>query len=104
MPSQPETKLVRKIRTVLQAQIGGLWIKQHGSQYSQQGVPDLIGCVNGYFIGLEVKTPDKKHTLTKLQRLTLGLIETEGGGATVVTSPEEAVDFVWNYLNPPNVY
>lgn len=89
-----ETGLVRDIRVSLRAKVGGLWIKTHGTQYAQQGVPDLLGCVEGVFFGLEVKVPGKEKELTALQEETILEINKEGGFATMVTSIEEALEFV----------
>lgn len=94
MASQAESGLVKDIRVTLRARYGGLWIKQHGSMYAQQGIPDLIGCLDGYFFGLEVKVPGKEDTLTPLQNETINTINIEGGHAAMVTSTEQAVAFV----------
>lgn len=98
MTTQKEAGLVKDIRVTLRGKVGGFWIKQHGSQYSQQGVPDLIGCVRGVFFGLEVKVPGKEDTLTPLQSETLDTINAEGGFAKTVTSTDEALGFVMNSL------
>lgn len=94
MGSQPESALVKDIRVSLRHRYGGLWIKTHGGPYAQQGVPDLIGCVDGLFIGLEVKMPGKEDTLTPLQKETLLQINVEGGHAKMVTSVDEALEVV----------
>lgn len=94
MAKQPESALVRDIRVTLLAKVGGFWIKSHGNNYAQQGVPDLLGCVEGVFFGLEVKVPGQEHTLTPLQRETMLEIQKEGGFATMVSSWEEALEFV----------
>lgn len=98
MGAKAETSLVRDIRVTLRAKVGGFWIKTHGSMYAQQGVPDLIGCVEGYFIGLEVKMPGKEGTLTPLQEETLQQITMEGGDASMVTSVGDAIFYVENFL------
>lgn len=94
MGRQPESALVKDIRVSLRHRFGGLWIKTHGGPYAQQGVPDLIGCVDGNFVGLEVKMPGKEDTLTPLQKETILQINIEGGHAKMVTSVEEAIEFV----------
>jgi hypothetical protein len=38
---------------------GGVWIKYHGSQYSQSGVSDLLICHRGRFVAIELKQPGK---------------------------------------------
>lgn len=61
------------------------------------GLPDLVGCVRGRFLGLEVKRP-KKGRVSEIQLDTLGKIRAEGGEAQVVTSPEEAIEAVRSSL------
>jgi hypothetical protein len=90
---KPETRLQARIRLALIAEIGGWWVKIHGSPFQHGGLPDLLGCVNGLFFGLEVKMPGEK--LEPLQELCLEEIRTKGRGyATRVTSVEEALKFV----------
>ena len=57
------------------------------------GVADLICVVppHGRFLALEVKRPDKLHTVTRVQQIWLGIIERSGGVACVVTTVEEAL-------------
>lgn len=62
--------------------------KEHGGMYGTAGIPDVIACVNGRFVALEVKRPGNKPT--PLQRATLEQIQKAGGLAAVVTSKAEA--------------
>lgn len=55
----------------------------------QRGVPDLVCCVDGLFVAMEVKRPGVGR-LTDLQALTIERIRDAGGVAEVVTSVEEA--------------
>jgi len=61
--------------------------KEHGGMYGTSGLPDIICCLNGKFVGLEVKTPDGK--VTKLQEVTLAKIQAAGGMGVVVRSVDE---------------
>lgn len=79
-----------------------MWIKTHGGPYARQGTPDLLACIEGYFIGLEVKLPGKEDTLTPLQEETIRTINAEGGFASMVTSVEEALFFVEQFLKAKN--
>lgn len=56
---------------------------------SKSGVPDLIVCYKGCFLGVEVKRPDKLHTVRPLQEHNLQLITKAGGYRCVATSIEE---------------
>jgi hypothetical protein len=70
----------------------------HADNFGTGGLPDIIGCVSGTFIGLEVKLPGKEHTLTKRQAHRLAQITKAGGKAAMVTSVSQAFDFVFGSL------
>ena len=61
--------------------------KEHGGIYGTAGLPDIICCWRGRFIGFEVKTPDGK--LSKLQEITIEKIKAAKGKAFTVTSVED---------------
>lgn len=46
---------------------GGKAINIHGSQYSERGTPDIIGCINGKTIAFECKRDDSED-LEKIQK------------------------------------
>jgi len=46
---------------------------------TRTGVPDILCCVQGKFIGIEVKTPTTKENTSALQKYNLDLIKTKGG-------------------------
>ena len=62
--------------------------KEHGSVYGTNGVPDIICCYKGRFLGLECKLPGGR--LTKLQKRTIEKINRAGGIACRVESVEDA--------------
>ena len=97
MVVQGESRLQRRIQEALIKAFPNCYIiKVHVSEFSAAGTPDLIACIRGYFIALEVKVPGE--TPTELQTYTLRCIKAAGGLATVVSSPEQAVAFVQDYL------
>ena len=61
--------------------------KEHGSVYGTNGVPDIICCYKGRFLGLECKLPGGR--LTKLQKRTIEKINRAGGVACRVESVED---------------
>jgi hypothetical protein len=89
MPRQPEGKIVAKIIKRIEER-GGRAFKIQGSESSFQeiGIPDILACYQGAFLGLEVKQPGEKPSAA--QRHVLREIEAAGGVAAVVTSVEEA--------------
>ena len=61
--------------------------KEHGGPYSTSGIPDIICCYKGRFLGLEAKLPGGK--LTELQTRALDTINAAGGIARRVQSVDE---------------
>jgi|SRR6516164_1837088 hypothetical protein len=93
MTRKPETKLVGKILIDLRPAVGGYWVKIHGSPFQRIGLPDLIGCCEGLFFGLEVKMPGEDYE--PIQRREAYDIITQGKGiAACVHSSEEAIAVV----------
>lgn len=89
MASTPEKKVKDKVVKIL---------KEHGVYYffpatygmGRSGVPDIICCVNGRFLGIECKAGDNKPTA--LQQRELKAIADAGGSALVIN--EENVEGV----------
>lgn len=76
----------------------GFWYVTHADKYGTTGLPDIIGCYQGRFVGLEVKLPGKEHTLTSRQSRRLKQINDAGGKAAMVTTIDQALDFVFTSL------
>ena len=92
-----ESDLTRRIITELSDHWPlSWWLKVHGSPIQPAGTADIIGCVRGRFVALEVKLPGKKDTLTKRQAYSLEVVGRAGGLTGVVDSPEEALRVVAN--------
>ena len=64
--------------------VGAYYIKYHGGAYSKVGVPDLLVCYKGRFLGLEVK--NETYQPSPLQLHHLKMIKKAGGIAYVVRS------------------
>lgn len=94
-----EKTVQNNIRDKLDEEVGGYWSKIHGGPYQRSGLPDLIGCVDGHFIGIEVKTPKRKHKVTDNQAYVLKKIEANGGTAFVAWEPEQALELVRDALS-----
>lgn len=72
--------MIRRIKTR-----GGMARKTHGGRFSS-GLPDIIACYRGYFLGIEVKMPGKESSLTTIQKATLLGIKRAGGIARMYVS------------------
>ena len=82
-----ESDIVKKILKYLKTVEGCFFWKEHGGMYGTAGIPDIICCYRGRFIGFEVKTDVGE--LTKLQLAAIRKIKAAGGIALVVRSVEE---------------
>jgi Holliday junction resolvase len=70
--------------------IGAYYFFPVASGYMQSGVPDIVACYKGKFIGIECKA--NKNTPTKLQIKNLNLIEEAKGKAYIIN--EHNVDIL----------
>ena len=61
--------------------------KEHGGPYGVSGVPDIICCYKGRFLGLEARLPGGR--LTALQKRALERINRAGGIARRVESVDD---------------
>jgi hypothetical protein len=89
---QPERRIVQKIQVYLEEQ-GARPFKIHGDDsFQEAGIPDLLVCWRGRFIGLEVKQPGGEPS--PLQKKVLREIERSGGVAQVVESVGQVRDLL----------
>ena len=97
MARKGETHLQKRIHSALRRAFNWWGFKVHGGPFQAAGIPDIVGCCAGLFFALEVKMP--KGKISEVQKETIRDIRRKGQGfATVVTTPEEAVDFVRRVL------
>lgn len=80
----PETRFKTRALKDLRALPGSWWVKVQ--QVGIAGTPDILGCVRGHFVAVELKATVRDKP-TKLQAHNLASIKNAGGWA-VVTSPE----------------
>lgn len=99
MAAKPETALTNRIRKAVLEEYPGSWlVKIHGSAYQTAGIPDLVGCINGRGVGIEVKVPGREQTLTARQAEALNEIRHAGGVAFVATEVKTALDLLGELL------
>lgn len=77
-----EKNFENKVKKFLKEQ--GAWFLKYwgGAAYTKSGIPDLLVCVNGYFLGVELKAP--KGKASELQLHTLKEIDKAGGFAILL--------------------
>jgi Holliday junction resolvase len=77
----PESKVKKKVVDILRA-AGAYYFFPATGGFGRSGVPDIIVCFKGRFIGIECKAGD--NTPTALQQRELMRIVDAGGSAFVV--------------------
>lgn len=83
MAMTPEKKVKKKVTDVLKS-YGAYYFYPVTGGYGASGVPDIVCCLHGRFIGIEVKADLKKRGPTALQEKNLRLIKEAGGIALVI--------------------
>lgn len=69
----------------------GCWVvKYFGNSFSQNGVPDLLCCIAGRFVAVEVKAEGGRPT--RLQEVTVQKIR-DAGGMAMILYPEQFGSF-----------
>lgn len=86
-----EKRIEHQIRQYLDS-LGAWHIKTHGNMFSKAGTPDVLACVNGRFVAIEVKQPGGR--VSPLQKAHLKLIRQAGGVAFVAYSLEETKEYL----------
>lgn len=62
---QEESKVQKQIQEYLKS-IGAYKFKVHGEIFMRAGIPDIIACVKGRFVGIEVKDGNNKPSELQL--------------------------------------
>lgn len=91
-----EKNFENRIKNFLKSE--GAWFIKYwaGSQFTKSGIPDILACINGYFVAIEVKGQNGKPS--ELQLHTIKKIREAGGFAFVLypSGFDEFKDFIWN--------
>ena len=93
MAATPESKVKKKVADVLKT-LGAYYFYPATGGYGKSGVPDIVGCYEGKFFGIECKAG--KGTPTALQDKNLADIDKAKGVSLVVN--ENNIDDVLFYL------
>jgi hypothetical protein len=74
------------------------WWRQGSTQYGMRGVSDILGCMQGFMVAIEVKKPGRYKTpgdgLTEHQFRFLENIKGCGGYAAAIDSLDQLMDFL----------
>ena len=80
----PEKKVKQKVVKLLKSR-GCYWFYPVASGFGSAGVPDIVCCYKGKFIGVECKAPAAANRVTALQQKNLTHIRNCGGYGIVVS-------------------
>jgi len=83
MADTPEKKVKKKVVEILK-QYGAYYFYPVTGGFGASGVPDIVACCNGRFLGIEVKADAKKRGPTALQQKNLNQINATGGVGVVI--------------------
>ena len=81
-----EQKIQRKIIKYLESE-GAYVVKVISA--SKSGVPDILTCYKGRFVGIEVKKPETKNNVSRLQEYNLKKIEEAKGLSLIAWSVKQ---------------
>ena len=87
---KPEAKVKKQVTSILKAHNAYYFYPVAGAIGARSGVPDIIACVQGRFIGIECKATSINKP-TELQTRQLELIE-QAGGVSVVINADNVVE------------
>jgi hypothetical protein len=76
-----------RVKTAVKAYLNklGVWhFSPPANGFGRSGIPDLVCCHQGGFIGIEVKAPGKLKNTTTMQDREIAAINAAGGIALVV--------------------
>lgn len=88
-----EKAVENKIKDYLFAK-GHLYFKVHGSKFMEPGISDIIACICGRFVAIEVKATGLKRTETEQQKIFGSNVIKSNGLYYLVDSLEEVIDIV----------
>lgn len=66
------------------------YVKFFANGYTRKGIPDLLCCVNGFFLAIEVKAENGKAT--DLQKWNIEKIK-QAGGRALILKPSQFEEF-----------
>ena len=99
MPATPEAKVKAKVVAILK-ELKAYYFYPVTSGYGTSGVPDIVGCIDGKFFGIECKAG--KNKTTRLQDQHLKRIADADGIALIIneTNIQDVYQIVGKYHDP----
>ena len=67
------------------------FFKVHGSAFMEPGIPDIVCCYKGLFLGIECKAPGKLDEQTDQQKVHEENIKKSGGIYLLTDNPNDVI-------------
>jgi hypothetical protein len=93
--NKSEKEIETEVRQFFEKETPFYIIKIHGSAFQKPGIPDLLLCVNGWFIGIEIK--NNTGVASDVQKIHIRNIKKAGGIAFVAKGDNALFDII-NFL------
>ena len=84
MAMTPEGKVKARAKKILDS-LGAYYFMPATGGFGRSGVPDIVGCLNGVFFGIECKAGNNKPTALQLKELRKIM---DAGGYCVVVNED----------------
>lgn len=98
-----EKNFENKIKAFLTEQ--NAWFIKYwaGSKFTKDGIPDILACINGYFVAIEVKAENGRPS--ELQKYNVRTINDKACGIAIILYPQDWELFkeLVNFLNSRSV-
>lgn len=85
----PEKRFETKVKKLIEDE-GGWQVKFFANSYTKNGIPDILACINGYFVGVEVKAQNGHPSALQLHHCSE---IRKAGGFAFVLYPSGFEDF-----------
>lgn len=84
-----EKTFENKVKKYIEDQ-GGWQVKFFANRMTKNGIPDILACINGYFVAVEVKAENGKPS--ELQKYHVREIN-DTGGCAIILYPQDYIFF-----------
>ena len=101
MATTPEGRVKAKVRKYL-SEIGAWFFMPVSNGMGAHGIPDVVACYRGRFIGIECKAPGKRGNTSELQKRQLKAISDADGFSLVVDDVSQLVSFISESFGEPH--
>lgn len=95
--TESEASLQRKCQAIIR-QYGGYVFKNNGNIFTESGRPDLVACIKGKFVAIELKRQGHMKELSEAQKI-VGEKILAAGGIWVATDDPILVEAICIKIN-----